>query len=480
MKRRINSWIQKSADFFVAGDLMLDRYIMGEIPGISPEAPVPIFKKSDQYAVPGGAGNVARNLAGLNSRVMLCALGRNDGAGKELKQLLKKESIKHQLFESSNRPTIEKTRIVCSRQQIMRMDSEILAPLLPDEIESLLMEVQNLVKKNEYEGILISDYNKGFCHNDICRFLIAYGKKQGIPVLVDPKGTDWSKYQGATMITPNLKEFSLALNISLKNEDKEIERAALKAMDLWDFENILITRSEMGMTLINRSNGIVHFPAEGKEVFDVSGAGDTVAAVCLRVLACSGTAEEAAAISNKAAAEVVGHWGTYPIHIKDLQSSFRQGLEELEDSFLSLEKMQSLQNKKLKQGMKMVFTNGCFDILHPGHIEYLHQAKKMGDYLVIGLNSDASIRRIKGPDRPVNSEYHRAMMLLALKAVDYVILFEEDTPLSLIQALKPSVLVKGGDYKVDEIVGREHAAQTLTIPFLEGFSSSSIIERIRK
>lgn len=480
MKRYLDAWEKDQMAFLVAGDVMLDRYLIGEIPGISPEAPVPIFKKSKHYAVPGGAGNVAKNLAGLNSRVVLCALGQEDSAGNELRVLLDSENIDHLLIASEKRPTTEKTRIVCSRQQLMRMDTEVNRALSEQETLNISAAITQIIEENQFQGILISDYNKGFCHEMICRLLIDQAKKQGIPVLVDPKDRDWSKYQGATMITPNLKEFSQAINVHLENKDEVIEKAARTAIKKWDFDNILITRSEKGMTLITKDENIVHFPAEGKEIFDVSGAGDTVAALCLQVLASKGTPSEAAAIANRAAAEVVSHWGTYPIQLTDLQNSLRQGLAALNESLVEAEEMLQIKKKKGKQGMKMVFTNGCFDLLHPGHVEYLHQAKDLGDYLVVGLNSDASIKRIKGADRPVNKEYHRAMMLLALKAVDYVIIFEDDTPLELIKSLSPSILVKGGDYKEDEIVGREYAGQTLTLPFLEGFSSSSIIERIRK
>jgi len=480
MKRMLDNWEKNKVPFLVAGDAMLDRYLIGNIPGISPEAPVPIFKRTEQYAVPGGAGNVARNLSGLNCRIVLCALGQQDDAGKELQKLLDSEKIEHCFFKTGERPTTEKTRIVSSRQQLMRMDTEENQALSQQDALSISEKLQQILVENTFHGILISDYNKGFCHEQLCKTLIDYAKDQRIPVLVDPKDQDWSKYQGATMITPNLKEFSQALNTHLENTDEAIEKAALKAIRKWDFDNILITRSEKGMTLISIDEEIVHFPAEGKEIFDVSGAGDTVAAVCLRVLASRGAPSEAAAIANRAAAEVVSHWGTYPIGLSDLQNRLRQGLAALEESLVKIEDMLLIKKNKQKQGMKMVFTNGCFDILHPGHVEYLQQAKDLGDYLVVGLNSDRSIKRIKGSDRPVNQEYHRAMMLLALKAVDYVIIFEEDTPIELIKSLSPSILVKGGDYKENEIVGREYAGQTLTLPFLEGFSSSSIIKRIRK
>ena len=464
MRKKIESALAERRHFLVAGDLMLDRYVRGDIRRISPEAPVPVLTVTERENKPGGAGNVALNLSGLNGAVTLLGFTGNDEAGHTLKELFDREqiSLANTLWD---RNTITKTRITSSRQQIVRVDDETDLPLTPVNKKSIMEKIGDMDFAS-IDGILISDYNKGSCFPELCEALIGEGKKRAIPVVVDPKGPAWEKYRGASLITPNVKELGDALGEDISNGDEEIGKAALKLLSRYEFERMVVTRSEKGMTLVERS-GIRHISTKAREVFDVSGAGDTVAAALLRFLADGFPIDEAVAAANLAAGIVVGFLGTHPITKELLCGSLDEPARGHWETARS-------------RGMKIVFTNGCFDLLHPGHMDYLKKARELGDYLVVGLNSDDSVRRLKGADRPINDQDCRKIMLESLTFVDEVILFEEDTPRDLIESIRPDYLVKGGDYRIDEIVGREFAGATLTIPFIEGYSSTGLMERIRK
>jgi D-beta-D-heptose 7-phosphate kinase / D-beta-D-heptose 1-phosphate adenosyltransferase len=457
---KLKKSLKTRRNFLVVGDLMLDRYIRGKINRISPEAPVPVLTVSEREDKLGGAGNVALNLAGLNSQVTLVGFLGEDEAGRALTGLVKQESIiLNVTFWERN--TITKTRITSGRQQVVRVDDEKTdAPSLQDK--ELLLKTLTELDYSDYEGILLSDYAKGVCFPALCQFLIEKARKENIPLLIDPKGGDWTKYTGASLVTPNLNELGDALSCTVKNEDKPVVEAADELKKRFSLDSLVVTRSEKGMTLVDQT--IHHVPTLAREVYDVSGAGDTVAAGLLRFIADGYQADEAVRLANRAAGIVVGFWGTHPITAKLL-------LAEPED--------ESWEEAR-REGKSLVFTNGCFDLLHPGHMDYLKKARALGDYLIVGLNSDESIKRLKGSSRPINNQDSRQIMVESLSFVDEVILFEEDTPARLIESICPDILVKGGDYQIDEIVGREFAGTTLTIPFVEGYSSSSLIERITK
>lgn len=466
MYKTIKEALANKQNYLVVGDLMIDKYILGDVKRISPEAPVPVLKVSGKKHNPGGAGNVAVNIAGLNSSVTVTGYTGDDESLKLLSSDFSKLDI--ELMNSKwQRSTITKTRLVSGQQQIARIDEE--ESISPKEkCRQGLLEIVRNIDLNKFDGIVLSDYAKGVCDNDLCQLVIQNSRDKNIPIIVDPKGNKWDKYKGATILTPNIKELSDVLGYDIPNSDSEIEEAGKKLLERFNIANLIITRSEKGMTLVN-NDSVEHFPTMAKDVFDVSGAGDTVVAGVIRFLTSGLDIKDAINLANFAAGIVVGHVGTWPITKEEL-------LKEAADTKDLHITIQELKNSH----KKIVFTNGCFDILHPGHIDYLQKAKELGDYLVIGLNSDESVKRLKGNDRPVNNQSVRKIMLEALSCVDLVEFFEEDTPYNLIKSIKPDILVKGGDYNIEDIVGREFAAETTTIPFLDGFSTTSLIERIIK
>lgn len=466
MYKTIKESLANKQHYLVVGDLMIDKYILGEVKRISPEAPVPVLKVSSKKYNPGGAGNVATNIAGLNSDVTVVGYTGDDESLALLKNDFSRMNIKLR-NELWDRSTITKTRLVSGQQQIARIDEE--ESITPEDyIKVKLLNSVSEIDFSLFQGIVLSDYAKGVCDKEICQRIIAKADEKGIPVIVDPKGSDWEKYKGATILTPNLKELSDVLGRDIPNNDTEIEKAGKSLLEEYRIANLIITRSEKGMTLVNKG-AIEHFPTMAKDVFDVSGAGDTVVAGVIRFFTSGLDIKDAINLANFAAGIVVGHVGTWPITKEELlkeavdTKEFNITIQELKDSH-----------------RKIVFTNGCFDILHPGHIDYLQKAKELGDYLVIGLNSDASVKRLKGDERPVNNQSVRKVMLEALSCVDLVEIFEEDTPFNLIKSIQPDILVKGGDYDVENIVGREFSKETRTIPFLDGFSTTSLINRIKK
>ncbi len=460
----------KNAKILVVGDVMLDSYLFGNVSRISPEAPVPIINVKKETNVPGGAANVANNIVKLKANCKLFGLTGNDDALLMLKNELDKENIKHNLY-SFLKKTIVKTRIVSGNQQLLRIDFEDSFSFTEEQetrfIDQILKEI------NSYDVVLISDYAKGVCSKNVCQSLIKEARKQKKAVIIDPKKRDWERYNGATLITPNLKELGEFLGENLSNTDECIKEALTKAYKMLSIDYLLVTRSEKGMTLYDGKD-FYNFPTEAKEVYDVSGAGDTVIATLSVGLASGMSMKEAVSISNKAAGVVVGKAGTSPILYEELVRVFEK--QEL-NKLLTLEELLIVLDDLRKKNKKIVFTNGCFDILHRGHITYLFEAKKLGDVLVIGLNSDSSVKRLKGEKRPINSEKDRALLLSALEMVDYVVIFEEDTPYEILSKIKPDVLVKGGDYKVENVVGREFASETVIIDFVDGYSTTNIINK---
>ena len=464
----------KNSKTLVIGDVMLDSYMKGDVKRISPEAPVPVVRVNNQFDTLGGAANVCRNLCGIGSKVYLIGCVGKDQKGEIIMQKLNELAVEYTFF-TVDYPTINKIRVVGNHQQIVRIDFEeekmILTSEQQDEINRLVSE-----KISAVDCVVISDYGKGFCDEKICRNVIETASKLGKTIIVDPKGYDWNKYKQATIITPNLKELSDVAGKEITNNDEEINAVAKQMLHTFDFKNILVTRSGKGMTLVNHDT-TKHIPTEAKEVFDVSGAGDTVVAALSACLSARFSLYEAVIMANKAAGIVVGKEGTVPITFEELKQTVED--KEIASKIISSEKLLSVLNNLRSQNKKIVFTNGVFDIIHRGHISYLYKARQLGDILILGLNTDASVKRIKGEGRPINHENDRAFVLSAFEFVDYIILFSEDTPINLLKTVQPDVLVKGADYTIEGVIGREYAKETVLIDFQEGYSSTNIINKLK-
>jgi D-beta-D-heptose 7-phosphate kinase / D-beta-D-heptose 1-phosphate adenosyltransferase len=462
----------------VIGDVMLDRYLIGSVGRISPEAPVPIVLLNTQNDRAGGAANVAANLALLGIKTHVIGCVGDDVESKSLAKLITEAGIENHCFTSKTRPTIAKTRVVSGHQQMMRLDQESNAAFTVQEKDALQANIHAALKYAP-KIVILSDYAKGLLSEQVCQQIISACKAQNIPVLVDPKGRDYSKYAGATALTPNKKETAEACDTNTNDVDLISKASTLKTNLKLQF--LAVTRGEEGITLLDDSTH--HLPAIAKQVFDVSGAGDTVIATLAAGLMNDLTPLEALQLANIAAAVVVGKVGTVPISQHDLiealtdQQSNEQA-HKICDLAQLLQKVESW--KKSKQ--KIVFTNGCFDLLHAGHVTYLEAAKKRGDKLILGLNTDRSVSAIKGPTRPVVNEQDRARVLAALESVDAVILFDEDTPLNLINAIKPNVIAKGSDYAADQVVGGKEVqswgGEIALIDLVEGRSTSNIIKKM--
>lgn len=472
MNKELN--ILKGKRVLVVGDIMLDTYHIGDVKRISPEAPVPIVRVNRTYSVLGGAANVARNLLGLECFPYIISLLGNDHNGKTMLEMFATLNIKNDLFQTEH-PTITKTRVIGNNQQVVRLDFETEIEILDKEVEQkILLAVEKALP--EVDIVVISDYGKGVCNDTICQHVISASNLQGKKVIIDPKGKNWQKYRSATIITPNLKELSEVLGVEVKNENEDIHNTASNVLHKYNLKSLLVTRSEKGMSYI-APEFFQDIPTEAKEVYDVSGAGDTVVATLAASLAADIPIADAIYLANKAAGIVVGKIGTSPILFKELQAELQTGKP---DKLVPMEQLADVLKQLRSQGRKIVFTNGCFDILHKGHVFYLDKAKKMGDILILGLNSDSSVKRLKGESRPINDENARATVMAALESVDYVVVFTEDTPLNLIRIVAPDVLVKGGDYEIENIVGREYAKETVTIPFVDGYSTTKTIQSINQ
>lgn len=463
----------------VIGDVMVDRYVFGDVSRISPEAPVPVNRVSSVKEVLGGAGNVASNLANLDCHVYLGAVAGVDDHGRVLDKLLIADGIDTSgLIYDNNRSTITKMRILGDRQQMMRLDFETITPITTDEEERLISWLDGLCQQR-LQGIVISDYGKGVCTPTLLQEVFRLAHTYNVQTIVDPKGADWSKYDGATCITPNVKELGESLGRVIPNEDASVIEAAKEVLGKLNIQYIIGTRSAKGITVVAKDGRTWHNPATQQDVFDVSGAGDTVVAMMISCLASGLSMRLALHIANGAAGIVVSKVGTYPIHRQELIDLW-QSVRQLTASspLYTKEEMKALIDKWQSMDETVVFTNGCFDILHRGHITYLQEAAQLGRHLIIGLNSDASVRRLKGEIRPIVSEDDRAALLSALQCVDGVVLFEEDTPAELLAYLRPNILVKGGDYKKEEIIGRESVDEVAVLSFKEGYSTSDIVKKI--
>ena len=463
----------------VIGDVMLDRYAYGEVRRISPEAPVPVTRVKRLTSVLGGAGNVAANLAGLGVQVYVAGMTGEDDHRRVLEKKLRELGVDYSgLIASPKRSTITKMRIIGARQQMLRLDFEEPGDLLPDEEQALLQWLRKHLDEG-LDGIVLSDYAKGTCSDRFCQMVITQARAAHVPVLVDPKGSDWAKYRGCDLITPNVKEMCEAAGKVVPNVTPALVELAQQARETFDIRYVVVTRSEKGVTLVGKDD-VITKAATAQEVFDVSGAGDTVASVLLAAISGKLSLADALELSNKAAGIVVSKVGTYPVHKEEL---LREILADSQpESFdyrpMTWDEMARLTRTWQQAGETVVFTNGCFDILHAGHVQYLQQAAQLGDHLIIGVNTDDSVRRLKGQTRPFNHETDRARLLASLRDVDAVALFGEDTPTELIKKIRPDILVKGGDYKKEEVAGREYARTVEILPFKEGYSTTGIVEKI--
>jgi D-beta-D-heptose 7-phosphate kinase / D-beta-D-heptose 1-phosphate adenosyltransferase len=467
------------------GDLMLDEFVYGEVSRISPEAPAPVIAARRSETNIGGAGNVARNVASLGGTCVFVALIGADDTGEKLKAALGQvRGIEAVLVRDPGRPTTRKVRFVSEHfsTHMLRADWEKAAPAAADVEQALIDAILKELPRADI--VLLSDYAKGVLTARVIRNAIDAARKLGKPVIVDPKSANFAIYRGATLLTPNRKEFSEATR-SRADSEAGIAEAAQDAMTLADCEAILVTQSEEGMTLVPRNGAAVHVPAHPVKVRDVSGAGDTVAAALALAMAARADWETCLRIANASAAVAVGKKGTATVTPAELRRKI------LPHAFLAAEEKIVADDGELearlqewrKQDLRIGFTNGCFDILHPGHVKLLTAARGACDRLIVGLNTDASVKRLKGEDRPVQDEGARAEVLAALEAVDLVVFFAEDTPIRLITEIKPSVLVKGGDYTRETVVGHElveaHGGEVMLVDTLPGFSTTTLVKRAR-
>lgn len=467
------------------GDLMLDEFVYGEVSRISPEAPAPVIAVQRSEINIGGAGNVARNIASLGARCIFVGLIGDDAAGQQLQAELAREAgIESVLVADRSRPTTRKVRFVSEHfsTHMLRADWERAAPASAAIEQQLIDAILPLIERADI--VLLSDYAKGVLTARVIRHAIDTARKAGKRVIVDPKSANFAIYRGVSLLTPNRKEFSEATRSRAETE-QEIASAAQDAIRLADCEAILVTQSERGMTLVPREGAPVHVPAYPVKVCDVSGAGDTVVAVLAATLAAGAEWEDALRMASAAAAVAVSKQGTASVTAAELRRKV------LPHAYLAAEEKIVRDDGDLErrlaawreQGLRVGFTNGCFDILHPGHVKVLAAARAACDCLVVGLNSDASVKRLKGADRPVQDERARAEVLAALEAVDAVAIFGEDTPIRLIELVKPSVLVKGGDYTREQVVGHEiveaGGGHVMLVDILQGFSTTALVDRAR-
>ncbi len=477
----VKSFGSKKQHILVIGDVMLDRYLIGDVGRISPEAPVPILLLKDENERAGGAANVAANLSLLGIKTHIIGCVGDDIEAESLKKLMADINVDTSaMMTSKHRPTIAKTRILGGHQQMLRLDQESQAAYNSEENAQLLSAFKSQLALKP-SIVILSDYAKGLLSEAVCQQIITQCNAQNITVLVDPKGRDYAKYQGATALTPNKKETAEACETAVGDANLISKASILKNKLSLNF--LAVTRGEEGITLIDDDTH--HIAATAQKVFDVSGAGDTVISTLAAGLLHALTPLESLQLANLAAGVVVGKVGTVPISRKELLETLTnlqesEQIHKVSDLTQLMQKVESWKTTK----QKIVFTNGCFDLLHAGHVTYLEAAKKRGDKLILGLNTDRSVSAIKGPTRPVVNENDRARVLAALESVDAVILFDEDTPIALINAIKPDVIAKGSDYTADQVVGGKEVeswgGEIALIDLVAGRSTSNIIEKLNR
>lgn len=489
-------WLADNRQIRVAviGDVILDEYWDGQVTRISPEAPVPVHLVTNTFHGAGGAANAARNIKLAGGDVMVFAVVGEDEAGRQLIDILKKDNIDcANIVAVDDRPTIRKTRITASSQyQLVRVDWERVQPIMQETQDRILKGLRDA----KFDALLISDYGKGMLPISLLSNVIAEATKKGVPIIVDPKGRDFSKYLHATLITPNRKEACEALGLDPSGSESAAELGK-RLQTIFGLQNILVTLGPKGMVLVPKDGPAIEMPSIAREVFDVSGAGDTVVAIMTMCMACKAPMQDAMHIANTAAAVVVGKWGTQPIQIQELEAALRQRPDPRHPSFSTQSKVTTRETLHhiLKdpesRSKKVVFTNGCFDLLHAGHVEYLEAARSMGDLLVVGVNTDESVRKLKGSSRPLMTLDKRMRMLAALSCIDYVVPFGEETPLEVISFLVPDVLIKGADYDKNaakgaktSIVGSDVVLQAggrvETVALVPGESTTALEAKIAK
>lgn len=466
---------ERSPKILVIGDLMIDHYLWGSCDRISPEAPVQVVDVKRETTVLGGAGNVANNLRALGAQVdVISVIGCCEASG-ELKALFKKIQIDSQYFVTQeDRITSKKSRIIASQQQVVRYDRESSDDISIKSQSSILEIFSNIIE--DYDCVLLSDYGKGVFTSNLTQSLISIANQANKKVLVDPKGLDYSKYKGAYLLTPNKREASETTQVTIKDNESLFQAITQLKVEC-DLNISLITLSEQGVAIYD--DELRTYPTAAREVFDVTGAGDTVLASLGFALSCGYKIDDAVKFSNLAAGVVVGKVGsatTTLFEIIEYESSLHKSSSDTR--IKTIEEVSLLASELKARGKRIIFTNGCFDILHAGHVRYLETAKTFGDVLILGLNSDRSVSALKGAGRPINSQLDRSYIIAALEVVDYVVIFDEDTPYKLIKAVKPHILVKGGDYKGKTVVGQDIVDELKFVQFFEGKSTSKTIEKI--
>jgi len=473
----------RGTEVLCIGDAMLDRFVYGSADRISPEAPIPVVCIERESAMLGGAGNVVRNLVALGAKPVFIAVVGDDDAGREVGRLLGEHAeVDPCLVVETGRQTTIKTRFFASNQQLLRADRETRTPLAAASRSQLRGRAQRRIA--DAACVVLSDYGKGVLEAPAAAELIEMARAAGKPVIVDPKGADYTKYRGATLLTPNRKELHEATGMAV-DSDEAIVAAARALIESCAVEAVLATRSQDGMSLVCADGAVHHLPAQAQEVFDVSGAGDTVVATLAAALASGASLLEGARLANVAAGIVVAKVGTAVAYADEVVGALHHDeLAAGEAKVLSWEAAAEAVDRWRRKGIKVGFTNGCFDLLHPGHVSLLAQARAACDRLVVGLNSDASVARLKGPTRPVQSEAARGTVLASLSTVDLVVIFGEDTPLDLICRLKPDILVKGADYTVDTVVGAAEVAgwggKVVLANLVDGQSTTNTIRKMSR
>ncbi len=471
-----------SNPILVVGDVMLDRFMYGQVDRISPEAPIPVMRYVRETSMLGGAGNVVRNLVSLKQRCDLIAVIGADPAGFEIaKQLSQDEVVTPHLLTDKDRPTTIKTRFVAGIQQVLRCDVERAENLNAAIEEQVAVRLRLAVP--QVAAVILSDYAKGVLTSKIISDCISLGKQHKKPVIIDPKGRDYTRYTGADVVTPNRKELAEATGNEIKTVEDAV-KASRALINKYRFGAVLAKLGGDGVCLVMDGKDPMHIKATAREVFDVSGAGDTVIAGFVTAISAGMSMEQAAHIANEAGSIVVSKVGTATVTVDELINNLRQIEDrDINEKVLSQNKAIELVERWRRQGLNVGFTNGCFDLIHPGHISILQQSRKACDRLVVGLNSDASVKRLKGLERPVQNEKARATVLANLNPVDLVVIFGEDTPLELIKALRPNVLVKGADYTIDKVVGatevQSWGGKVVLANLVEGQSTTNTIKKLK-
>jgi D-beta-D-heptose 7-phosphate kinase/D-beta-D-heptose 1-phosphate adenosyltransferase len=471
-----------AARVLVIGDIILDRYVTGAVHRLSPEAPIPVLRPDDNRCTLGGAANVALNIATLGGQAILIGVIGNDTAGDEIERLIQvTPGITSALVRIANRPTTSKTRFMTGSHQLLRLDEEITAPLDAAGLQAMMQAVE--ASLDAVDVIVLSDYAKGVLCDGVLDAILARTARAGLLVIADPKRPDFAAYRGATILTPNEHEVRVATRIEA-GHDTEADRAGRVALEATGGQAVLVTRSAKGLTLVCRDQAALHLPTRAREVADVSGAGDTLVAALAVALGAGAALLDASMLANATAGISVGKQGTATVsrqelldalHLDDLVATDRKVATNLEEAIEQVAEWH-------RRGLKVGFANGCFDLIHPGHVRLLSEARAACDRLIVALNTDASVKRLKGPSRPLQNEMARATVMASMSPVDLVTLFDEDTPLEMIQALRPDVLVKGSDYTVEQVVGAEDVqswgGKVVLVTLREGHSTTGTIRRM--